>query len=78
MHADAQAHRGESADALLERTTMIEDDAGDEVVELRHQLDRSLGPQRFAQPRESPDVGEEDRHSFTIKSLGPAGVLVRA
>ena len=47
------------ADVLLERATMIEDNVRDELVKLRQQLDRGFCPLRFAETRESPDVGEE-------------------
>ncbi len=63
------------ADVLLERAAMIEDDARDELVKLRQQLDRGLGPQRFAETRESPDIGEE--HGDRLAS-GPHARRARA
>ncbi len=50
------------ADVLLERATMIKDDARDALVKLGQQLHRGLGPERFAETRESPDVSEEHGH----------------
>src|SRR6266704_1970885 len=55
------------ADVLLERATMIEDDARDALVELRQQLDRGLGPERFAETRKSLDVGEEHGHRLASR-----------
>jgi len=61
------------ADVLLERATMLEDDAREALVKLRQQLDRGLGPERFAETRESPDVGEE--HRDRLASRGHAASL---
>ena len=41
---------------------MIEDNARDALVKLRQHFDRGLGPERFAETHESPDVGEEYRN----------------
>src|SRR5215467_9671207 len=55
------------ADVLLVRATMIEDDVGDPLVELRQQRDRGLRAQRFAEMRESSDVGEEHGHRLASR-----------
>src|SRR2546427_8615590 len=55
------------ADVLLERATMVEDDARDALVKLRQQLDRGLGPDRFAETHESSDVGEEYRNRLASR-----------
>ena len=50
---------------------MVEYDAREALVKLCQHLDRRLGPERFAETHESPDVGEEHSDRPAARSQAP-------